>query len=63
MARKSLLDATEIAQVQRETARFINEVVPGFADDVVYYYDLPDRYPDQQSLLVLFDANRWFISI
>lgn len=58
-AQKSFLDADEIAEVQRKTARFIAEVVPGLPEDIVYYEDKSDPASLKQ-VQKLYDHDAFF---
>ena len=62
VACQSFLNDLEIAEVQRQTARFIEEVAPGLSDDIAYYEDKNDPTTLKQ-VQKLYDYDEFFMQL
>jgi phytanoyl-CoA hydroxylase len=62
VAYKSFLDGDEISEVQRQTARFLEEVAPGLPEDIVYYENKEDVSTIKQ-VQKLYDYDEFFLQL
>ena len=62
IALESFLEAEEIAEAQRQTARFIENVVPGLPSDIVYYENKADPSTLKQ-VQKLYEHDEYFLHL
>ncbi len=62
IACNSFLDDEEVAEVQRHTARFLEEVAPGLPEDIVYY-EKKDDLSSIKQVQKLYDYDEFFLQL